>query len=454
MAATGTKTQTKNKGKTRTKGGTRTKAKNKETLIDQYLRIKRDHPQGILFCQCGDFFEMFFEDAERAAELLDIALTSRNKHAEKKVPMAGVPHHSARGYIARLTELGEKVVVCEQVEDARLVKSGQVVKRAVVRVVTPGVVVDDEALDPRRARYLAALAAGQGGHFGLAYLDATTGEFRATEVAGRDALYGELARVAPHEILASAAELSGPLSDLAEHCPGAVPGAIEPHSADAARALLESALAQSVDALELTGRPLATRAAADAIAYARATQPVGNLPISRLQVYDPASTVVLDEAAVANLELVETLIGGRKDGSLLNALDHTRTAQGGRLLRRWLLYPLAAIAPIRRRQDAIAYLIEHASLRRDLRDALKRVHDLERLAGRIALGVVSPRDLGRLRDSLAVLPELVELIDRCAAEDRLAEVPALLRFDPANRPTAEKALHHVFLGPMRAELAT
>ena len=400
----------------------------KETLMDQYLAIKGEHSKGILFFQCGDFYEMFFDDAVRAAELLDITLTSRNKHADEPVPMAGVPHHSVRGYIAKLTELGETVVVCDQVEDARLVRGKRVVKRDVVRIVTPGIVLDDEVLDPKSARYLAAITCHETRH-GLAYLDVTTGELRATELSGLESLVGELCRARPHEVLAGKSELDGPLSALATRYRDAVYGAIAGQSDDDARVLLESALAESLAELGLADKPLATRATADVIAYARATQPAGNLPLSRLQVYDPSEAVVLDEVAVANLELVATLIGGKKAGTLLDVIDETRTAPGGRLLRRWLLYPLTDVAPIRRRQDTVEYFVERASLRSEVRGELKRVHDLERLAGRATLGAATPRDLGRLRDSLAALPGLATLVSEDDRSSALAEVPALARFD-------------------------
>ena len=167
-------------------------------LMQQYLRIKEEYPDAILFFRCGDFYEMFFEDAVIAARALDLTLTSRDKGREDGVPMAGVPHHAGRGYIARLTELGHKVVLCEQTEDPKHAKG--LVKREVVRVITPGIVLDDEVLDPKTARYLAAVAAGNGG-YGFACLDVSTGEFRATEVATIDALAAELARAAPREVL-------------------------------------------------------------------------------------------------------------------------------------------------------------------------------------------------------------------------------------------------------------
>jgi DNA mismatch repair protein MutS len=247
-------------------------------LMRQYLAVKDDYPDAILFFRCGDFYEMFFDDAVKAAELLDIALTSRNKNSDEAVPMAGVPHHAARGYIARLTELGQKVVLCEQVEDARLAKG--LVKREVVRVITPGVVLDDELLDPKSARYLAAVASDPASsQHGLAYLDVSTGEFHATEASSLDELVGELGRVRPREILISGGEDQGEqglrsvLAPLHRH---AAFSAIESHTWHHGRELIEAALAGDLAGLGLENKPFAVRAAADVVAYARATQPSGS----------------------------------------------------------------------------------------------------------------------------------------------------------------------------------
>ena len=416
----------------------------------QYLDIKDNHPDAVLFFRLGDFYEMFFEDAVLAARLLDLTLTTRDKGRDDAVPMCGVPHHAARGYIAKLTELGHKIVLCEQVEDPRTAKG--LVKREVVRIITPGIVLDDDVLDPKLPRYVVAVVPASrqpergkqapnfalgtvpGKHTkpaaddpdpdacGLAYLDATTGELAATELPIA-ALVDELARIAPREILC-APELLAQASRLAAvraryKC--AWNAAAIPDVAAAAQTL--GALAPGT-----ADRPLAARAAAAVVAYARTTQPTGVLPIVRLQLYAPGDSVVLDEAAIANLELVETLIGRKREGSLLDVIDDTATAPGSRLLRRWLLYPLVDVEPIRRRQDAVAWLVERATLRDTIRRTLTRIADLERLAGKATLGVATPRDLGRLRDALAQLPDLVQLVrsghDAFAAS--LAPLPALL----------------------------
>ena len=392
----------------------------------QYLDVKDQHPDAIVLFRLGDFYEMFFEDAVIGARLLDLTLTTRDKGKDDAVPMCGVPHHAARVYIAKLTELGHKVVLCEQTEDPKLAKG--LVKREVVRIITPGIVLDDDVLDPKLPRYLAALVPGAkpaaGGELqvGLAYLDATTGELCATELPIGAAI-DELVRVAPREVLGAPALLAetndkSPLAPIRARYRVPWNAAEVPDDAGARDELGAIAPKDAAD------RPLALRAAATAVAYARATQPTGALPVVRLQLYQPGDAVVLDEAAIANLELTETLIGRRKQGSLLDVIDETTTAPGARLLRRWLLYPLLDVPQIRRRQDAVAWLVERPALCEAIRRALSRIADLERLAGKAMLGVATPRDLGRLRDALAGLPDLIELVR--SGQDALDALPALL----------------------------
>ncbi|MBL4634846.1 MAG: DNA mismatch repair protein MutS [Kofleriaceae bacterium] len=397
-------------------------------LMRQFLQDKEQHPTGILFFRMGDFYEMFFEDAVVAAKALDLTLTSRDKGKPDAVPMCGLPHHAGRGYIARLTEQGFKVVICEQVEDPKTAKG--LVKREVVQIVTPGVVVDDEVLDPKTARYLAAVCPeAKGPRWGLAYLDVSTGEFRCTEVDSLAELAAELTRVMPREILAGHEELkTGSMKRLSERFTDTAYTGVVRRSEAEGKALLQSALAGSLDELGLGQRPLAAAAAADALQYARETQPTGTLPISRIQVYQTGESVILDEAAVSNLELTQTLMGGKKAGSLLSVLDSTKTASGGRLLRRWLLYPLLDVGEISLRHDSVEYLIGNASLRTELRSSLKEMYDMERLAGRLSLGVASPRDMGRLRWTLQRLPELAKLLGTGNRKKSQA-VPAPLALD-------------------------
>jgi len=394
----------------------------------QYLDVKDKHPDAIVLFRLGDFYEMFFEDAVVGARLLDLTLTTRDKGKDDAVPMCGVPHHAARGYIAKLTELGHRVVMVEQVEDPRLAKG--LVKREVARIITPGIVLDDEVLEPKLPRYLAALVPSKD-LVGLAYLDATTGELRATELSITE-VNDELVRVAPREVLCEAKQLgdTGVLAAIRTRYKVAWNAAPVP-AAEAAAAEL-GALSPAANDVG----PLALRAAATVMAYARATQPTGALPVVRLVGYKASDAVVLDEAAIANLELVETLIGRKKQGSLLDVIDQTITAPGGRLLRRWLLYPLIDVAHIRRRQDAVAWLALRPALTEQLRRALSRIADLERLAGKATLGVATPRDLGRLRDALVQLPELVALVR--GGGTKLDPTPALLELGAALDPALAK----------------
>ena len=393
----------------------------------QYLDIKKTHPDGILFFRMGDFYEMFFEDAVVAARALDLTLTSRDKGRDDAIPMCGVPHHAGRSYVARLTEKGHRVVLVEQTEDPKKAKG--LVKREVVRVITPGIVLDDEVLDPKAGRYVAAAvrAPGKPPRWGLAYADVSTGEFRATELATTDELAGELSRVAPHELLIDSA--APELESLRERYRAAAISALPRLDAGEGRALLE----REIGDVGLEAGSLAARAAAAVLAYARETQPGGGLPFVRLQTYDLADAVVLDPAAVANLELVSTLMAdehGRRSsgqGTLLSVIDQTCTAVGGRMLRRWLLYPLIDVAPIRRRHDGVEYLLSDP-LRKNVRKALEKVYDLERLTGRVSLRVATPRDLVQLRRSLRALPELVAALSSQVTS--LVELPELLRIKP------------------------
>jgi len=427
----------------------------------QFLDVKDRHPDAIVFFRLGDFYEMFFEDAVVAAGLLDLTLTTRDKGKVDAVPMCGVPHHAARGYVAKLTDLGHKVVICEQVEDPKVAKG--LVRRDVVRIVTPGVVVDEDALDPKAGRYVAAVVraappaappapAARGARkapvepapeprFGLAYLDVTTGEFRATELPTAAATVDELARVGPREVIVAADELApggmaAPGAPLRRYA--AVWGAAPVPDLAEATAALAAALADAL--AERAGQPALLQAAATVLAYARATQPGGTLPIARLACYQPGATMVLDEAAIANLELCQTLVGARRQGSLLDVLDDTTTAPGARLLRRWLLYPLTDRAAIAQRADAVGDYLAAAEVRRELRRELKATSDLERLAGKATLGVAGPRDLGRLRDTLLALPALAAL---AVPSPRLDGAPTLTDLRPVATPALATLAAHL-----------
>jgi DNA mismatch repair protein MutS len=389
----------------------------------QYLEVKERYPDCIVFFRLGDFYEMFFEDAVFASRALDLALTSRDKNKEDPVPMCGVPHHAARQYIGRLIELGRKVAICDQVEDARLAR--KIVRRAVTQVVTPGVVLEEEHLEAKVSHYLAA-AAVSAFQAGLAYLDVSTGEFSATQIDVAD-LVEELCRIGPAELL-----IAGPPDALQEGLRAQIErrlrvpiGTCPPADEAADKQLLGEALPECPAELP----PLALSAAAACVHYARATQPTGTLPLLRLRLYRLGDDVVLDEATQANLELFQTLIERKRHGSLLSVLDQTRTAMGGRLLRRFVQAPLRDVAAIHARHDAVEWLVERHRLREEALAILREVHDLERLTGRITLGVATPRDLSCLRRSLLLLPDLARALT--AEKDEAGQalglgLPALL----------------------------
>ena len=380
----------------------------------QYLDVKHGYPDALLLFRLGDFYELFFEDAVVAARALDLTLTTRDRGREDAVPMCGVPHHASRGYIARLVALGHRVAICEQMEDPKFARG--IVKRAVTRVVTPGVVLDPEQLEAGEPNFLLAAVPAEAGT-GLAYLDLSTAEFRATQVEGHGAAQDEIARIAPREVLVppgSREALAG-IERIREQAE-----CFSDAAADAS--LLRETFAESVDALGLSDMPLAAQAAAAIVRYARSTQPLAGFPACRLVPYRPSEHLVLDESTVRNLELVQTLVQGTRRGSLLGVIDRTVTSPGARALRRALLYPFADVAAIRRRQDAVEHLVQQATLRETLREALEGISDLERLSSRAALGLAGPREIVDLRRSL----ERVPVLGRLLAGDPLA-MPQLLQ---------------------------
>jgi DNA mismatch repair protein MutS len=403
----------------------------------QYQEQKQRHPDALLLFRLGDFYELFFDDAVVAARALDLTLTTRDRGREDAVPMCGVPHHAARGYIARLVAMGHRVAICEQMEDPRFARG--IVKREVTRVITPGMVLDPDALEAAEPNFvLAAVPDGEGA--GLAYLDVSTAEFRTTQVPGHDAVADEIARIAPREVLvapgAGLPEIRAFRTERSDCFADA--------AADAA--LLRETFGQGLADLGLDEMPLAAQAAAAIVRYARATQPQVGLPACRLIPYRPSEHLVLDEPTVRNLEICQTLVDAARRGSLLGAIDRTVTSMGARLLRRWLLFPLAEIAAIRRRQDAVEHLVGEASLREALREDLAGVRDLERLGSRAALGLASPREIVELGRSLERLPGIgarlrggtaaAQLLEPLADElrDVREAVAATLLEDPALSP--------------------
>ncbi|WP_438043754.1 DNA mismatch repair protein MutS [Sorangium sp. So ce128] len=385
-------------------------------VMRQYEDAKALHPDAILFFRMGDFYEMFNDDAVLVSRALNLTLTSRNKGEPDESPMAGVPHHAAHGYIARLLALGHKVAICEQCGDPSKIKG--LVPRQVVRVVTPGLVTETEQLDARANHYLAAVdgggvprgdALGAGGPYGLSLLDLSTGELSATSVPDATTLLAELARADPREALIARdlPDVRAAAASLA--CRAALRDDEELDSAQVA-SILDDAAIEPISAAALAEHPLpAVRAAARALRFARRCSPGARIPVRRIAPHDTSGTLRIDETAQAHLELVRAADGGRR-GTLLDVIDCTVTPGGARLLRRRLLSPLADLAGIRRRLDEVELFVSHPRARGELRQALGGVGDLERLSVRALLGEATPRDLGLLRDGLTAAPAAIAAV--------------------------------------------
>jgi DNA mismatch repair protein MutS len=379
-------------------------------VMQQYLRLKAQYPDVLLFYRMGDFYELFYDDAKRAARLLDITLTARGQSAGQPIPMAGVPFHSVEGYLAKLVRRGESVAICEQIGDPAKAKGP--VERQVVRVVTPGTVTDEAFLEERRDTLLAALFR-DGERFGLAWLELSSGRFSVLEAEGSEALTSEIERLRPAELL------------VPEHSPPAgVTTFIRerpPWHFDlqtATRSLCEQFQTRDLAGFGCADRALAISAAGCLLQYVRDTQKASLPHLRALRTEERGEAVLLDAATRRNLEL-STSLADRPDCTLAAVLDRTATAMGGRELRRWLHRPLRDRRPVELRLQAIGALIDNG-LHGALHDVLAHVGDVERGLARVALKSARPRDLAQLRQALARLPELQRLlaaIDSPALQD-------------------------------------
>ena len=374
----------------------------------QYLDAKRQHRDAIVLFRMGDFYEMFYEDAITAARVLELALTSRAKDATGvAIPMCGVPHHALETYLARLVRKGYRVAICDQVEDPRKAKG--VVRREVTRVVSPGTFTEAGYLEAREPAFLAAIAvAAAPAAWGLAFLDVSTGEFGAAEFAGAGAeaaVSAELAVLRPRELLAAeSGQIDGALSPLASPRITRVEDwTFEPARAHAS--LCEQLHTASLSGYGLEGAPAAVAAAGAIVTYLRESQRRELTHVRDITYRVPADALLVDPVTLRHLNVVEGADGGRA-GSLLDTIDRTVTAMGGRLLRHWLLRPLIALARIQDRLDAVEDFGFRSSDRGRHRELLKGMHDIERLISRISLGTAGPRDLVALGQSLAILPRL------------------------------------------------
>ncbi len=420
-------------------------------MMRQFLAIKAEHPDAIVFYRMGDFYEMFLADAELAAPILDIALTTRDKGKSDAVPMCGVPVHSADGYVRRLAEAGHRVAICEQVEDPRVAarrsgsKGAKLVRREVVEVVTAGLVGDPTDLEAAREVSVAALVAGATGA-GLAVLEASTGSFRATQVDEAPAASGlpatlleELERVGPRELLLAedgAAELAAALE---ARLPGTAFTRVAPESFEPGR------VEARPDGFDPDDAGAASRAAAAILAYVGRHQPFALQHVARLRPYRLSDAMVLDAPTRAHLELFESLEDRSRRGTLLERLDLTVTPLGARRLARWVGYPLLDPAAIGERQDAVARLAEDDRRRARLREALAPVRDLERLLSRAGRPTATPRDLAALRAAAAALPGVAAALAEPDPADLAATPAPALLAAPAPVPAVVELLEQALV---------
>jgi DNA mismatch repair protein MutS len=406
-------------------------------LMEQYIEIKAANPDCLLFYRMGDFYELFFDDAETASRALGIVLTKRGKHRGRDIPMCGVPVERADEYLHRLIGAGHRVAVCEQIEDpaeARKRGAKSVVRRDVVRLVTRGTLTEDSLLDPRRNNYLVAVARAKlsagDSRFGLAFLDISTGEFRLVECDG-NALAAELARLDPGETIVSDALYDdAELGALWRALPATPLARDVFDSASAERRLAAYYAVATTDAFGALSR-LELTAAAACVTYVERTQIGKRPPLSPPTREAAGATLAIDAATRANLELMRTQSGERR-GSLIGAIDRTATVAGARLLMQRLAAPLTDPVAIAHRLDAVGLFVSEVDLRADVRARLKAAPDLARALARLVLGRGSPRDLAAIRDGLRAAAELAE---RLASAPQVAEIAdaalALQRPDPA-----------------------
>jgi len=402
----------------------------------QYLDIKAKHQEAILFFRLGDFYETFDDDAELVARELDIVLTSRNVAKGVRVPMAGIPHHAMENYLSRLIEKGYHAAICEQIGDEPV---NGLMPREVVRIVTPGTIVEPGLLPGDRNNYLAALVFDDH-RAGVAYVDITTGEFGTTELSSRDilnAVRAEVNRLRPAEILIpdslDEAHLGNGLPGFQTAWPAwrFEPGRCEENL----RAHFQVA---SLDGFGMRGHPLAVRAAGGILQYLRETQPAALNLLKNLSFYSINDFMVLDANTRRNLELTETLRDGRVKGSLLGVLERTVTPMGARLMGQWVSRPLLDVNVISARQAGVTYFYEDGLGRAEVRSVLKPLNDLERLTNRVVGGTAQPRDLVAIRETLTQLPAVYGLVNE--SEGPLTEL--LSRFSPCDE---ELALLHTSL---------
>lgn len=385
-------------------------------MMEQYFAIKEQYKHCLLFFRLGDFYEMFFEDAVIASKELEITLTGKDWGQEERAPMCGVPFHSADGYIARLVEKGYHIAICEQVEDPKQAKG--IVKREVIRVITPGTVLDHTVLDESKNNYIMSIFGGKNG-YGLSVCDVSTGEFQTTEfptILAASRILDEVARFSPAEVVCNEAFLEHPVAkDLKERFRIAFSDVDNRMFAYAtARDTLEHHFhVSSLDGFGLAKKEIAVSAAGGLLWYLLETQKNDLEHISVLKYYTIGDFMPLDVASRRNLELTETMREKNKKGSLLSVLDETKTAMGARTLRKWVEQPLLSAAEICKRLDAVEELKNDLFLREEIKDILRTMFDFERIMGRVVYQTANARELSMLKNSIENLPLLKRTLGRC-----------------------------------------
>ena len=416
-------------------------------MLQQYLEIKEQHQDTILFYRMGDFYEMFFDDAIVAAKILGITLTSRNKKSDAvQVPMCGIPYHAAQTYLAKLIKAGRRVAICEQTENPAEAKG--IVKREVVRIISPGVITDDLLLDDKSNNYICSLAVKEiSGRrlYGASFLDVSTGEFLIGEYSdnseGGEVIVDQLTRLMPSELLISAQE-QDLLAPLLEQVNILIPSICiteresgSYHITAASELLLDHFSVVTLDGFGCSGFAAGIIAAGVLLEYIQETQKTAVDHIEKLTPLDTDRILHIDDSSRRNLELTQTIVGGQRQGSLLSVLDHTCTPMGARLLRHNLLFPLQDKNRIDNRLDAVTFFFKNSAIRKQLRSLLNQVYDLERLNGRMILGSGNGRDMLAMKNSFACLPDIATLLEQCNTRklldikkefDTLADLHALL----------------------------
>ncbi|HXY35936.1 MAG TPA: DNA mismatch repair protein MutS [Planctomycetaceae bacterium] len=412
--------------------------KKQTPMMERYLEVKRQNPGSLLLFRMGDFYELFFDDAQLAAKVLGLTLTSRDKGSPNPVPMAGFPYHALENYLQKLIHSGLRVAICDQVEDPKFAKG--LVRREVTRIVTPGTLVDEGLLDPKKCNFLASLWPEKHA-IGLAWLELSTGRFVAAQIEPQ-CLADELARIEPAECLVPEQVLPPAILAVLAEREGMLTSQRPAWSfarADCRRLLLEHFGTTTFDGFDLDENSPGVTAAGALLQYVQETQKSALAHIVRLEPYRRGSSLLIDESTRRSLELTETLRTGTRDGSLLSVIDETVTPMGARVLTEWLANPLTDGAAINERLDAVEELTQDVVLTRDVRDELERAYDLERLTARVATGRAGPRDLACLARTLSLLPKLKARLSARRSR-RLAQLEEQLDLCADVRSEIERAL--------------